>query len=119
MLFGRRPTADPDTLPHAESTETIVGAEAFGWLVDAIRQCVEADRSTTPSPLDSAVQIWVALHGFATLRASGNASPGPTPTPWSMRSSAASSTSSAHRLADSRPEWAAAGRSPESASWTL
>lgn len=79
MLFGRRPTADPDTLRHAESAETIVGAEAFGWLVDAIRQCVEADRSTTPSPLDSAVQIWVALHGFATLRTSGNDFPWPDP----------------------------------------
>ena len=77
MLFQRRPTADPDTLPHAETAETIVGAEAFGWLVDAIRQCVDANRSTTPSPLDSAVQIWVALHGFATLRASANDFPWP------------------------------------------
>jgi AcrR family transcriptional regulator len=77
MLFQRRPTADPDTLSHAETVDTIVGAEAFGWLLDAIGQCVETNRSATPSPLDSAVQIWVALHGFATLRASANDFPWP------------------------------------------
>jgi AcrR family transcriptional regulator len=77
MLFQRRPTADPNALPHAETVETIVGAEAFGWLVDAISDCVTAGRSSTPSALDSAVQIWVALHGYATLRASANDFPWP------------------------------------------
>lgn len=72
MLFGRRPTADPNTLAHAETVETIVG-----WLLDAISDCVTAGRSSTPSVLNSAVQIWVALHGYATLRASANDFPWP------------------------------------------
>ncbi len=77
MLFQRRPTADPNTLPHAETVETIVGAEAFGWLLDAISDCVTAGRSSTPSVLNSAVQIWVALHGYASLRTSANDFPWP------------------------------------------
>jgi len=77
MLFGRRPTPDSNTPPHPETVETIVGAEAFGWLLDAISDCVTAGRSSTPSVLNSAVQIWVALHGYATLHASANDFPWP------------------------------------------
>jgi Tetracyclin repressor-like, C-terminal domain len=77
VLFQRRPAPDAPKLGQAESVEDIAGAEAFGWLVDAIRDCVEAGRSTTPSPLDSAVQLWVALHGYATLRAAANDFPWP------------------------------------------
>jgi AcrR family transcriptional regulator len=77
VLFQRRPAPDAPKLEQAESVEDIAGAEAFGWLVEAIRDCAEAGHSTTPSPLDSAVQLWVALHGYATLRAAANDFPWP------------------------------------------
>jgi AcrR family transcriptional regulator len=77
VLFQRRPAPDAPKLQRAESIEDIAGGEAFGWLVDAIRDCVDAGRSTTPSPVDSAVQLWVALHGYATLRAAANDFPWP------------------------------------------
>jgi hypothetical protein len=35
-------------LQQAESIEDIAGADAFGWLLEAIRDCVEAGRSPTP-----------------------------------------------------------------------
>jgi AcrR family transcriptional regulator len=77
VLFQRRQAPDAPKLQRAESIEEIAGAEAFGWLVEAIRDCAEAGRSTTPSALDSAVQLWVALHGYATLRAAANDFPWP------------------------------------------
>jgi AcrR family transcriptional regulator len=79
VLFQRRPAPDAPKLQRAESVEEIAGAEAFGWLVGAIGACVEAGRSAAPAPLDSAVQLWVALHGYATLRAAANDFPWPDP----------------------------------------
>ena len=40
-------------------------------------ECVEAGQSATDSPLDSGIQLLVALHGYATLRASSNDFPWP------------------------------------------
>lgn len=77
MLFQRRQPSDPDRPTQPETVETIVGAEAFGWLVDTINECVSSGISSTPSALNSAVQIWIALHGYATLRASANDFPWP------------------------------------------
>jgi AcrR family transcriptional regulator len=77
VLFQRRPAPDAPKLQQAESIEDIAGAEAFGWLVEAIRDCVDAGRSVSSSPVDSAVQLWVALHGYATLRAAANDFPWP------------------------------------------
>jgi len=46
------------------------GATSFGALVQAITACVEAGASTSSDPFADAVAIWVALHGYATLRVS-------------------------------------------------
>lgn len=77
ILFQRRPAPGAPPLRQRQSLENIAGAHAFNWLVDAIQDCVNAGRSTTPSALDSAIHISVALHGFATMRASDSGFPWP------------------------------------------
>lgn len=80
VLFQRRPAPGTADIPAADrSLNRMSGADAFAWLVDAITDCVRAGRSATPAPVDSAVQLWVALHGFATLRAAANDFPWPDP----------------------------------------
>lgn len=70
--------ADALAVPADERSLTrMTGADAFSWLVDAIRSCVDAGRSTATDPTGSAVQLWVALHGYATLRAAANDFPWP------------------------------------------
>jgi AcrR family transcriptional regulator len=49
---------------------TIIGADAFGVLLDAVRACVDAGESAETSAQAAAVRVWVSLHGMATLRAS-------------------------------------------------
>jgi AcrR family transcriptional regulator len=49
---------------------TIVGADAFGVLLDAVAACVDAGDSTETSAIAATVRVWVSLHGMATLRAS-------------------------------------------------
>jgi AcrR family transcriptional regulator len=41
---------------------------SFGYLADAVRRCVDAGRSTSTDASGDACAIWVALHGYATLR---------------------------------------------------
>lgn len=62
-----------------DSIEEMVGAESFVLLVESIEACVEAGSSTSPSPFESALQLWIAMHGFATLRASTPGFPWPDP----------------------------------------
>lgn len=71
VLFERQHAADgpaPEECTPASVGE-MVGAEAFGALLDAVTACVAAGESTS-SPLEAATQLWVGLHGLATLRAS-------------------------------------------------
>jgi AcrR family transcriptional regulator len=49
---------------------TIIGADAFGVLLDAVRACVETGESAETSAPAAAVRVWVSLHGMVTLRAS-------------------------------------------------
>jgi AcrR family transcriptional regulator len=58
--------------PGAEGTDVaaIVGADAFGVLLDAVRACVEAGDSAETSAQAATVRVWVSLHGMTTLRAS-------------------------------------------------
>lgn len=58
---------------------TMVGAEAFGFLLEAVRACVDAGESRESSAQHGAVRVWVGLHGLATLRASLPWFPWPTP----------------------------------------
>jgi hypothetical protein len=48
----------------------IIGADAFGVLLDAVRACVDAGDSAETSAEAAAVRVWVSLHGMVTLRAS-------------------------------------------------
>jgi AcrR family transcriptional regulator len=58
--------------PGAVGTDVtaIIGADAFGVLLDAVRACVDAGDSAETSAPAAAVRVWVSLHGMATLRAS-------------------------------------------------
>lgn len=79
VLFQVRPADDDLAFAQADSVEQMVGAEAFGLLVRAIQECVDADRSTAPSPQQAAIELWVAMHGYVTLRAGAPAFPWPEP----------------------------------------
>jgi AcrR family transcriptional regulator len=70
VLFQRQHTsaAEPDDTHH--DVATMVGADAFGVLLDAVRACIDAGRSDETSAEAASVRAWVALHGVATLRAS-------------------------------------------------
>ena len=49
---------------------SIVGADAFGVLLDAVAACIQAGDSAETAAPAAAVRVWVSLHGMATLRAS-------------------------------------------------
>lgn len=71
VLFERHHAAAgvlrPDT-PH--DVTTMVGADAFAILLDAVRACMASGDSTASSAEAAATNWWVGLHGLATLRAS-------------------------------------------------
>jgi AcrR family transcriptional regulator len=50
---------------------------AFMLLVNAVTDCVDAGLSTSTDPFGDATAIWVAMHGYATLRPSRPAFPWP------------------------------------------
>lgn len=72
VLFERQLAADGPTPEECTpaSVDEMVGAEAFGALLDAVAACVATGESTASAPLEPATQLWVGLHGLATLRAS-------------------------------------------------
>jgi AcrR family transcriptional regulator len=58
-------------LPQAGSPkdiENLEGGEAFAILDSAIRGCVAAGVSESTHPVDDAIAVWVALHGYVGLR---------------------------------------------------
>lgn len=57
----QQPASD---LPVAERP----GMSAFQLLVDAVAACIAAGQATPGDPFQIATDIWVALHGMATLR---------------------------------------------------
>ncbi|MFJ8431121.1 TetR/AcrR family transcriptional regulator [Kitasatospora sp. NPDC094019] len=67
VLFGR---AHPEReAPAAGVPGRRQGLDAFQTLVDNLRACVSAGRSSSTDPFADAVAIWTALHGQVTLRA--------------------------------------------------
>jgi AcrR family transcriptional regulator len=70
VLFERhrREAVAPGT--SDANVTTIIGADAYGVLLDAVRACVEAGDSAESSAEAAAVRVWVSLHGMVTLRAS-------------------------------------------------
>ncbi|WP_406086435.1 TetR/AcrR family transcriptional regulator [Kitasatospora purpeofusca] len=55
--------------PAAEVPGRRQGLDAFQTLVDGLRACVSAGRSSSTDPFADAVAVWTALHGQVTLRA--------------------------------------------------
>jgi AcrR family transcriptional regulator len=68
VLFERHRPRGAAPAKKSETVEHMVGADAFAVLLDAVRGCVAAGASTAPSPLAAAIELWVALHGYVTLR---------------------------------------------------
>lgn len=73
VLFARYRLEQPDvptrTDPDAD-VQSMVGAEAFGALMGAVEDCIDAGASTEASPLQATIRLWVGLHGLAALHAS-------------------------------------------------
>ncbi|GIH24970.1 hypothetical protein Aph01nite_32800 [Acrocarpospora phusangensis] len=59
------PPPDPGKL-----LETMEGAEAFAFLLDAIRECAIAGRSHSDDLPRDAIALWVGLHGYISLHLS-------------------------------------------------
>lgn len=70
VLFERSRPPGAAPIKHPEPVEQMVGADAFAVLLDAVRDCMATGASNAPSPLAAATALWVALHGYVTLRAS-------------------------------------------------
>jgi AcrR family transcriptional regulator len=49
---------------------TMVGADAFGVLLDATTACIDSGASTATDAISATNRIWIGLHGQATLQAS-------------------------------------------------
>jgi AcrR family transcriptional regulator len=65
LLFERQ-----DLVSDACEPIPPVRTESFTQLVASVQACVEAGLSASDDPARDATAIWVALHGFATLRSS-------------------------------------------------
>jgi len=66
ILFTRNNIELP---PEVDKTvDDMLGAEAFSFLIDGIRECVAAGHSDSTQPQEDATALWVALHGYVGLR---------------------------------------------------
>jgi AcrR family transcriptional regulator len=77
VLFQRRRPTGATTIERSPTVEDILGANAFSILLEAVEACIAAGASKATSPLAAATQLWVALHGYATLRSSAPDFPWP------------------------------------------
>ncbi len=68
ILFERRQSDESISVEPSPSVDRIPGADAFAVLREAMTDCVAAGCSTAISPLEASTQLWLALHGFITLR---------------------------------------------------
>ena len=74
VLFNARRMAsqdyEPADPPGPDGRPALAqGADAFGLLVTAIEDCVNAGVSASTNPTADATALWVALHGTVSLRA--------------------------------------------------
>ena len=70
VLFERRRTPNVNlagTSKPNTSVHTMTGADAFGTLLDAVTACIDTGASTATEPVDTTNQVWIGLHGQATL----------------------------------------------------
>jgi len=65
VLFGRY-----QHLADRPPGRDVQRGEAFGGLVNAVRECAGSGQIASDDPAADAVTLWSALHGYATLRAS-------------------------------------------------
>ena len=71
LLFERHRIArGADAGPAATDVQSIVGADAFGVLVQAAAACIQTEASTANDPAATATRVWIGLHGQATLQSS-------------------------------------------------
>src|ERR1700753_3835539 len=70
VLFERHRRAAIEVGVTTEDVTTMIGADAYGVLLGAVRTCVDAGDSAETSVQAAAVRVWISLHGMATLRAS-------------------------------------------------
>ena len=77
VLFERHRPPGAPAIREAETVEQMLGADAFAVLLNAVRDCIAAGASKAPSPVASATELWIALHGYVTLRAALAAFPWP------------------------------------------
>ena len=70
ILFERHRAARGGAGPGAPDVQSIVGADAFGVLLQAAAACIASGDSTADAPTETATRLWVGLHGQATLRSS-------------------------------------------------
>jgi AcrR family transcriptional regulator len=82
VAFGRTRSTDSGSLPAGSPLDRLSGGQAFGRLVEAVDAATvrgpAGERSgARASALLDATALWVALHGYATLRASVPAFPWP------------------------------------------
>jgi AcrR family transcriptional regulator len=63
LMFGTRHHG-----PESGGYDTDAGAETFHVLVGAIRDCATAESPVSTDPFFGATTVWIALHGYATLR---------------------------------------------------
>jgi AcrR family transcriptional regulator len=66
ILFTRQVELSPEI---DKTVDSMLGAEAFAFLLDGIRDCVAAGKSRSTQPIEDATALWVALHGYVSLRA--------------------------------------------------
>jgi AcrR family transcriptional regulator len=70
VLFERfRPSAHGEARA-ALTMDTLTGGDAFGMLVASIGDCIASGDSEAAEPHAPALAVWVAIHGYASLRAS-------------------------------------------------
>ena len=63
LLFERR-----DLIGDGPGADLPMRIEGFELLVASVQDCIDAGISASDDPVRDATAIWVALHGFATLR---------------------------------------------------
>ncbi|MCW2688035.1 MAG: transcriptional regulatory protein, partial [Mycobacterium sp.] len=66
ILFTRKVELSPEI---DKTVDSMLGAEAFAFLLDTVRECAATARSNSTKPMEDATALWVALHGYVSLRA--------------------------------------------------
>lgn len=66
VLFERHRTEQVEPGSAGKDVASILGADAYGVLIDAVGACVEDEADARAAT----VRVWVSLHGMASLRAS-------------------------------------------------